>query len=1053
MSNDQIQSKLLSKKILRVDAATPLSDKWYEIRQRRASHTAVFAQETCLGVANVKLLDGPPQETTFGDLIERQNCKIVLESSSIEELARSFEDPDIEALVVQNDQAGFVGIVTRQSLLEGLLEERGQPNQSSRRRSLTEHERAESLLAGEKRVLEIISTSCSPDGGLTELVEFVESQCEGVICSILLLDETKACLRNGAAKNLPEAFVRLIDEMEIGPNAGACGAAAYLNETVVVSDISRDPRCANVWELALENKLHACCSHPIRSPSGDVLGTISIYFDRPQTPDRNQEAVIDRAVYLAAIAIERKRAEDALRASEARNRTLLEGSPVCTKIIDLDSRLQYMSSAGQNQLKICDIEPFYGSTFPPELYPESWRAPVTEHLERAKEGEVCSLECPVRDTDGREVWYDTTFVPARDENGRVKYVIVTSVNITERRKVEDALRASEARNRTLLEGSPVCTKIIDLDSRLQYMSSAGQNQLKICEIEPFYGSKFPPDLYPEPWRAPVSEHLERAKAGETSSLECPVLDTEGREIWYDTTFVPARDDDGRVKYVIVTSVNVTERKEMEDELTTIFDMSLDLICVATINTATFVKVNPSFLRVLGYSEDELVGQSYLDFIHPDDVGPTIEIIDRYLKRGRKVMRFENRYRTKDGDYRWLTWTSNPNAANGLTYAIAHDITDRKKAEEQARKHRDELAHVSRVSTMGEMATGIAHELNQPLAAIASFSFSARTIVERLPSRPHELEELLDKVEEQSIRAGEIVRRLRNYVAKTESARMPVDLNTLVRDVAKFVEPDIRQADVILALKLDETPPVALIDEIQIQQVLVNLIKNAIDALRETPAGHRNVTVSTRTLLDGNAEVIVSDAGKGLSQSEMDQAFNTFFSTKHDGMGMGLPISRSIIDAHGGKLWSKQNAGRGATFGFTIPCENERESDDQPTVFIVDDEPALRDAVSRIVKALGLSTKCFASAVEFLGVIEPYHISSPVCLIVDMQMPTITGLELLEKLDKLGKHLPAIMITGHVSQALERKAKELGAVAVLEKPFRPAELQEIISANLRQNDIV
>ncbi len=796
---------VLSKTVLRVDASEPFTDKLDEILRRRVSHVAIFAKGRCLGVSSFSDAILSSDDTTFGDLVEGQRCVNVSDAKSVEELCQAFADPSVEALVVENELGEFAGVVTRQSLLEALLKERKLTEESPRQFDMTEHKRAESLLAGEKRILEIISTSSSQDGGLTELAEFVKTQSSGVACSILLMDDSGTRLLSGASNNLPDTFVRAIDNMEIGPNAGACGTAAFLNQTVIVSDIATDPLCEDIRELALRHDLRACWSSPIHSSSGKVLGTIAIYFQHSQCPDDFHKALIDRAVYLAAIAIERKHAEDALRASETRNRTLLEGSPVCTKIIDLDSRLRYMSTAGQDQLKICDIEPFYGSTFPPELYPEAWRAPVAEHLERAKAGEISSLECPVLATDGKEVWYDTTFVPAFDENGHVQYIIVTSVNVTERRQ----------------------------------------------------------------------------------------------------------------------------------------------------------------------------------------------------------------------------------------------------AEEEARQHRDELAHVSRVSTMGELATGIAHELNQPLAAISSYSFAARSIVEQFSSGIPDLEETLGKLEEQAIRAGDIVRRLRDYVAKAESARVRADLNTLVRDVATLVEPDIRMAGTILKLILDDSAPTVMVDKIQIQQVLVNLIRNAIDAMRETPASQREITISTRVLQDGQAEVIVSDAGNGLAQDDLEQVFNAFFSTKQKGMGMGLPISRSIVEAHGGKLWAKSNAGAGATFGFAIPQENREEPDRNPIVFIVDDEAAMRDSLSMVVQAAGITVKCFSSAVEFLEVVEPNAISNPVCLIADVQMPNIDGIELLAKLNTLEKKLPVILITGHGTPALKQRAEELGAVALLEKPFRSAELHEIIAASLER----
>ena len=346
--------------------------------------------------------------------------------------------------------------------------------------------------------------------------------------------------------------------------------------------------------------------------------------------------------------------------------------------------------------------------------------------------------------------------------------------------------------------------------------------------------------------------------------------------------------------------------------------------------------------------------------------------------------------------------------------------------------------------MGELATGIAHELNQPLSAISSYSFAAKSIAEQSPSRFPGLQDVLGKLEQQAIRAGDIVRRLREFVTKSEAARLRVDLSVLIEDVVALLGPDLEMASVTLKMMLSEPAPKVLVDKIQIQQVLVNLIRNAIDAMDAVPAESRAMTISTRILPDGQAEVSVSDAGVGLDQDDSERVFNTFFSTKEEGMGMGLPISRSIVESHGGKLWSKSNRGPGATFGFTVPTAERTEGS---IVYIVDDDASVRDSMSMVVQATGLNVKCYSSAVELLEVVDARAMSNAACLIADLQMPDMDGMELAAKLKSQGIEIPVILITGHGTEALRQKAAELGAVALLEKPFQPAVLQEIISAQL------
>lgn len=528
--------------------------------------------------------------------------------------------------------------------------------------------------------------------------------------------------------------------------------------------------------------------------------------------------------------------------------------------------------------------------------------------------------------DGSEFPVEISLSPIQTKDG---VLVASSIrDISERSTAEQALRDSELRSRTLLEGSPVCNKIIDLDLNLQYMSSAGVDQLKINDIEPLYGCSFPPPLYSPPMHALATEHLNRAAKGETSSTECAVNDTEGNEVWFDTTFVPAHDEQGQVAYIIVTSVNITDRKKAEQALKENQER-LDLAIRGTSDGLWDWDIetgeeywSPRFKELLGHKEDEIEAshEGFQKLLHPDDAPLVAEAVRLHLEED-VPYDIELRLQTKSGDYRWFQSRGQAKRDDdGKPYRMTgaiRDITERKQAEADAQTHRDEMAHVARISTMGEMATGIAHELNQPLTAIASYGHAAKLISEESDGEPEQLRELLDKLQGQAIRAGNIVRRLREFVSKTESVRVHVDLNTLVRDVVKLVDPDVRAARTKLTLQLDEHAPNILGDEIQIQQVLVNLIRNALDAMQQTPVEDRHVTISTAIPSDALTEVVVTDSGQGLSTKELDKVFDTFFSTKQEGMGMGLAISRSIVEAHEGKLWAKPNDGPGVSFGFTI----------------------------------------------------------------------------------------------------------------------------------------
>lgn len=244
---------------------------------------------------------------------------------------------------------------------------------------------------------------------------------------------------------------------------------------------------------------------------------------------------------------------------------------------------------------------------------------------------------------------------------------------------------------------------------------------------------------------------------------------------------------------------------------------------------------------------------------------------------------------------------------------------RQQAEAQMRLHLSDLAHLGRLKTAGQLATSLAHELNQPLAAVSLQSEIATQLVQQNGALPRDaLLSALEEITEQSQRAGAIVRSLREQVRKPEPLRSTVAINDVVHDAIRLIEPQAERAGVTLQSKLAEHLPPVLGDSIQLEQVLLNLIQNAIEAVTAAAAGPGHVQVET---CNGDATQItvrVKDTGVGLAPDEAEQVFERFHSSKPHGMGMGLAISRSIVEAHGGRLWGSPNPERGATFTLTLP---------------------------------------------------------------------------------------------------------------------------------------
>ena len=253
------------------------------------------------------------------------------------------------------------------------------------------------------------------------------------------------------------------------------------------------------------------------------------------------------------------------------------------------------------------------------------------------------------------------------------------------------------------------------------------------------------------------------------------------------------------------------------------------------------------------------------------------------------------------------------------------IIERKQAETEVQQHQAELLQISRLSTIGEMASGLAHELNQPLSAILSYTNACLHLVQAGKGNDDDVGKNLGKIDVQTKRAGEIIRRIRSFVQKRQPIQTSIDINDSIRKLIRFLDTDIRLGEIELDLKLSETIPMVLADSIQVEQVVMNLVRNAIEAMECPTIQQRRLTIQTSTNAGDLVEVTVSDTGKGMSEETHGHIFDSFFSTKSDGLGIGLTISRSIIEAHNGNIWAEANTNGGSTFNFTLPITQTKSA--------------------------------------------------------------------------------------------------------------------------------
>ncbi|MDS4021104.1 MAG: PAS domain-containing protein [Candidatus Competibacter sp.] len=312
---------------------------------------------------------------------------------------------------------------------------------------------------------------------------------------------------------------------------------------------------------------------------------------------------------------------------------------------------------------------------------------------------------------------------------------------------------------------------------------------------------------------------------------------------------------------------------------------------------------------------------WIEAVHPDDRPRVQEAHADKLRTG--YLSEEYRIVRPDGTIRWIWDRGFPvRDEAGHVYRIAglaEDITARRLAEDQLRRQQVDLTRMSRLSLAIELASNLAHDLNQPLAAIVAYTQACLALLRRDQTDPRELTGTLEEVVNQGMRAGGIIRHLRELVRKHPAAHTPLDLNVPIHAVVRYAEPELRQAGVALKLELAEKLPAVLADDFQIQLVVLYLMRNAIEAMHEAAEGPRQLILRTTPQGEDTVRVTLSDSGPGLDPEAAERLFQPFFSTKPGGMGLGLSVSRSIVESQGGRLWATSNPDRGVSFHFTLPA--------------------------------------------------------------------------------------------------------------------------------------
>ena len=500
-------------------------------------------------------------------------------------------------------------------------------------------------------------------------------------------------------------------------------------------------------------------------------------------------------------------------------------------------------------------------------------------------------------------------------------------NLARRIRAEDALRAESNFRKAMEESMPTGMRAIDMRGRITYVNAA------FCKMVGHPQEELIGATAPFPYWSPddLAQHgrtLQQSLAGEAprGGIESRFRRNNGELFDARVYEAPLVDSSGRQAGWMASIHDITEQRRARAELEashqrfmTVLDGLDAAIYVADLEADEILFANKAFKNIYGY---DTVGRNcwqVTSACHPDPA--------RFMAGAKRLAPHQTPLELHDIEL--------PNGLNGRWYQlreraiqwvdgrvvrmeIATDITDRMNMEELNNQQLERLQQTSRLITMGEMASSLAHELNQPLAAIANYNMGCVNRLQANDYRPEELLAAMQKASAQAERAGKIIRRVRDFVKKSEPNRGAVRITEVIEEVIGFAEIEARKAGVRISVSVPPDLPASYADKIMIEQVVLNLVKNGIEAMHDTPRGERELAISARANGKDFIEVTVADRGHGVLADQTEKLFVPFYTTKPEGMGMGLNICRSIIEFHHGRLWAVANSGGGTVFSFTLP---------------------------------------------------------------------------------------------------------------------------------------
>jgi PAS domain S-box-containing protein len=565
------------------------------------------------------------------------------------------------------------------------------------------------------------------------------------------------------------------------------------------------------------------------------------------------------------------------------------------------------------------------------VHPDDLARYVDEWQRALAAGEPMESEARLRRAGGEYRWWLIRNVPLRDELGNIVKWYGTSVDIEDRKRAEERVRQDERELRQLIEVIPQHVIVLEPDGSLLYVNQVGREYTGLTLEDSVAKDALAKIFHPDDLERVLEERRRGISRGEQWEAEARIRGKDGEYRWFLIRANPLRNEQGCILRWYGTRTDIEDRKQAEDALRRSQAYLTEAQTLS--HTGSFgwnlssgeVSWSEQTFRIFEWDPASFTPSvdSIVQRIHPEDVDRVRQEFNRAAEEG-TAADLEHRLLMPDGSVKYVHVVAHGvrDSSGQLEFVGAvMDVTAGKQAQEALRQAQATLARFTRVTTLGEMAASIAHEVNQPIAAAITNSNTCLRWLMRDPPDVGEAREAAARCVKDARRAADIIKRIRLLFKKGAPPYAPVDVNEAIREIIVLLRHEADRYSVLIRADLAADLPKVGVDPVELQQVFMNLMLNGIEAMKDMN-GARELTIKSEQTDSGPLHISVSDTGVGLVPEQADQIFNAFFTTKPEGTGMGLPISRSIIESHGGRLWATANAGRGATFHFTLPSEVE-----------------------------------------------------------------------------------------------------------------------------------